>query len=101
MGLAMLGDKISAEQAAAWGLIWQCVDDADFVANVDTLAERLATSATRGLAEAKRAMYAGAATLEAQLDLERDIQRVLGRSDDYREGVSAFTAKRQPRFTGR
>jgi 2-(1,2-epoxy-1,2-dihydrophenyl)acetyl-CoA isomerase len=101
MGLAMLGDKLSAEQAAAWGLIWQCVDDADFVANVDTLAERLATSATRGLAEAKRAMYAGAATLEAQLDLERDIQRVLGRSDDYREGVSAFTAKRQPRFTGR
>ncbi len=48
MGLAMLGDKLSAEQAAAWGLIWQCVDDADFAASVDTLVERLATSATRG-----------------------------------------------------
>lgn len=101
MGLAMLGDKLSAEQAAAWGLIWQCVDDADFTPTVDALVERLATSATRGLAEAKRAMYAGAATLEAQLDMERDIQRVLGRSDDYREGVSAFTAKRPARFTGR
>jgi 2-(1,2-epoxy-1,2-dihydrophenyl)acetyl-CoA isomerase len=101
MGLAMLGDKLSAEQAAAWGLIWQCVDDADFAPSVEALVERLATSATRGLAAAKRALYAGAETLEAQLDMERDIQRVLGRSDDYREGVSAFAAKRQPRFTGR
>ncbi len=101
MGLAMLGDKLSAEQAAAWGLIWQCVDDADFAPSVEALVERLATSATRGLAAAKRAIYAGAETLEAQLDMERDIQRVLGRSDDYREGVSAFAAKRQPRFTGR
>ncbi len=101
MGLAMLGDKLSAEQAAAWGLIWQCVDDADFAPSVEALVERLATSATRGLAAAKRALYAGAETLEAQLDMERDIQRVLGRSDDYREGVSAFAAKRQARFTGR
>jgi 2-(1,2-epoxy-1,2-dihydrophenyl)acetyl-CoA isomerase len=101
VGLAMLGDKLSAEQAAAWGLIWQCVDDDKFAASVEALVQQLAAAATRGLAETKRTMYAGADTLEAQLDLERDIQRVLGRSDDYREGVSAFTAKRQPKFTGR
>jgi 2-(1,2-epoxy-1,2-dihydrophenyl)acetyl-CoA isomerase len=101
VGLTMLGDKVSAEQAAAWGLIWQCVDDDKFAASVEALVQQLATAATRGLAETKRAMYAGADTLEEQLDLERDIQRVLGRSDDYREGVSAFAAKRQPKFTGR
>jgi 2-(1,2-epoxy-1,2-dihydrophenyl)acetyl-CoA isomerase len=101
IGLAMLGDKLSAEQAAQWGLIWQCVDDDKFAPSVETLVQHLAASATRGLAETKRAIYAGADTLEAQLDLERDIQRVLGRSDDYREGVSAFGAKRPPRFTGR
>jgi 2-(1,2-epoxy-1,2-dihydrophenyl)acetyl-CoA isomerase len=101
IGLAMLGDKLSAEQAAVWGLIWQCVDDADFASSVEAHVQRLATAATRGLAETKRAMYAGADTLEEQLDLERDIQRVLGRSDDYREGVAAFATKRQPKFTGR
>jgi 2-(1,2-epoxy-1,2-dihydrophenyl)acetyl-CoA isomerase len=101
IGLAMLGDKLSAEQAAAWGLIWKCVDDAEFPATVEALVQQLSSAATRGLAATKRAIYAaGANTLEAQLDLERDVQRVLGKSADYREGVSAFGAKRQPRFTG-
>src|ERR1700687_1053821 len=101
IGLAMLGDKVSAEQAAAWGLIWKCVDDVEFPAAVEALVQQLSTAATRGLAATKRAIYAvGDTTLQAQLDLERDVQRVLGMSADYREGVSAFTAKRQPRFTG-
>jgi 2-(1,2-epoxy-1,2-dihydrophenyl)acetyl-CoA isomerase len=101
MGLAMLGDKFPAEQAAAWGLIWKCVDDADFAASVESLVQQLAAAATRGLAAIKQAIYASAEnTLEAQLDLERDLQRVLGRSDDYREGVAAFAAKRPPRFAG-
>src|ERR1700682_1052836 len=101
MGLAMLGDKLSAEQAAAWGLIWKCVDDAEFPASVEALVQQLSTAATRGLAATKQAIYAaGENTLEAQLDLERDVQRELGRSADYREGVSAFAAKRPPKFSG-
>src|SRR6266567_2644330 len=102
MALAMLGDKLPAEQAAAWGLIWKCVEDAELPREVDTLLEHLATAPTRGLAATKRAIYASAGnSLDAQLELERDIQRELGRSDDYREGVAAFTAKRAPRFAGK
>ena len=101
IGLAMLGDKLPADQAAAWGLIWKCVDDVEFPAAVEALVQQLSTAATRGLAATKQAIYAaGGNTLEAQLDLERDVQRVLGMSADFREGVSAFSAKRQPKFTG-
>jgi 2-(1,2-epoxy-1,2-dihydrophenyl)acetyl-CoA isomerase len=102
MGLAMLGEKLSAEQAAAWGLIWQCVDDAELAPTVDAMLQHFATAPTRGVAATKRALQLAAGnTLEAQLDVERDAQRELGRSDDYREGVSAFAAKRVPKFTGK
>ncbi len=102
MGLAFLGDKLSAEEAAEWGLIWQCVDDAQLPAVVDKLVQQLAQAPTRGLAAIKQALHAaGGNTLAAQLDLERDLQRTLGMSDDYREGVAAFTAKRPPHFSGR
>lgn len=100
-GLAMLGDKLSAEQAAAWGLILKCVDDEHFAAEVDALATRLASAPTRGLARTKRALLLSwTHTLDQQLDLERDLQRESGFSADYAEGVSAFLAKREPRFTG-
>ena len=102
MGLALLGDKLSAEQAAAWGLIWQCVDDAELPAAVDRLLTHLAAAPTRGLARTKQALYASPAkSLEAQLDLERDFMRELGGSDDYREGVAAFVGKRPAQFHGR
>lgn len=102
MGLAMLGDKLPAEQAEAWGLIWKCVDDAELAATVDALVARLAQAPTIGLAAIKRALYAADHnTLEQQLELERDLQRSLGYGDDYREGVAAFIAKRSPQFTGR
>ncbi len=102
MGLAMLGDRIPAEQAAAWGLIWKCVDDDQFVPAVDALVAQLAQSSTRGLAALKRAMHASAGNaLEQQLDLERDLQRELGFGPDYREGVAAFLGKRPPLFSGR
>ena len=99
--LAMLGDKLSAEQAAAWGLIWQCVDDDQLAAATDKLAHHFAQAPTLGLARTKQALQAsGLNTLEAQLNLERDLMRELGHSADYREGVAAFLAKRAPRFVG-
>ena len=102
MGLALLGDKLSAQQAADWGLIWKCVDDADLAPTVEALLAQLAQGPTQGLVATRRALHTGAAaTLETQLDLERDLQRELGYSADYREGVAAFLDKRPPRFTGK
>jgi len=100
-GLAMLGDKLSAEQAEQWGMIWKVVDDEALQDEALTLARHLATQPTRGLALIKRALHASADNdFDAQLDLERDLQRLAGRTDDYREGVSAFMNKRQPSFKG-
>ena len=102
LGLTLLGDKLSAEQAAQWGLIWRCVEDAEFSTVVDGLATQLAAAPTRGLARTKQALYEGwGRTLEQQLDIERDYQRELGYTADYAEGVAAFTQKRPPVFTGR
>jgi len=102
LGLSLLGDKLTAEQAAQWGLIWQCVEDAELPAVTEKLLAHFAQAPTRGLAAIKEALQASASnTLPAQLEVERDLQRDLGNGDDYREGVSAFAAKRPPRFTGR
>ena len=102
LGLMLLGDKVSGEQAAAWGLIWQCVDDALLVETVDALAQRLAQGPTRGLARTKEAIYGGwQHSLSEQLDVERDLQQELGRSADYAEGVAAFRDKRIAQITGR
>ena len=102
MGLALHGEKLSAEQAAAWGLIWKCVDDADLPEATEALLMQLAHRRRRGARRDQAAIYASAGrTLEAQLDVERDLQRELGFGDDYREGVAAFVDKRPPRFAGR
>lgn len=100
--LAMLGDKISAEQAAAWGMIWQCVDDEQLMDEALKLARHLASQPTAGLALIKRALNASMNnSFDEQLDLERDLQRLAGRTEDYREGVAAFIEKRKPEFKGR
>jgi 2-(1,2-epoxy-1,2-dihydrophenyl)acetyl-CoA isomerase len=102
MGLALLGEKLSAEQAAQWGLIWKCVEDVELASLVDALARQLAVAPTLGIARTKQAMYGGwSRTLEQQLDVEREYQRELGHTADYAEGVAAFGEKRPPRFVGR
>jgi 2-(1,2-epoxy-1,2-dihydrophenyl)acetyl-CoA isomerase len=101
MGLALLGDRLSAEQAANWGLIWKCVDDDQLAAETEALARHFAQAPTTGLARTKQALYASATnTLPQQLDLERDLMRELGMTHDYREGVAAFTERRPPQFRG-
>jgi 2-(1,2-epoxy-1,2-dihydrophenyl)acetyl-CoA isomerase len=101
MGLAMLADKLPAEKAEAWGLIWQAVDDAELTSTVDKLAAQLAQMPTRALVATRLALHAAPNhTLEQQLNMEAGFMRELGWRDDFKEGVAAFQQKRAPKFTG-
>jgi 2-(1,2-epoxy-1,2-dihydrophenyl)acetyl-CoA isomerase len=102
MGLAMTGERLSAEEAERCGVIWKCVADGELLPEAEKLALALAQGPTRTLGLIKKAVYSSTGnSLEAQLDVERDLQREVGKGEDYREGVAAFREKRAPKFTGK
>ncbi len=102
LGMMLLGEPLPAATAAEWGLIWKVVDDEKLMSEARVLATKLAQGPTIGLGLIKEALNRSlVSTLDAQLDSERDLQRIAATSADFREGVTAFLEKRPARFTGR
>lgn len=100
--MMMLGEKISGDQAADWGMIYKCVDDADLTDEVHALADRLAHGPTVAYATMRRTILTALEQgLANTLQAEAEGQRVAGSSDDAREGGVAFLQKRKPEFCGR
>jgi 2-(1,2-epoxy-1,2-dihydrophenyl)acetyl-CoA isomerase len=98
-GMGLLGDDIPAIQAKEWGLIWDYYPDNQFMEETLKIANRLADGAIKGLkAVSKAHNKALSGTLSEQLDHERDTQRVLLDSQEFKEGVGAFLSKRKPNF---
>ncbi len=99
MALAMTGDKLSADKAKEWGLIWDVAEDS--VAAALAFAERLAVMPTKALVATRQLLRdAGTRSFTQHLDTERDTQSAMGRTHDYIEGVNAFLQKRAPEFKG-
>lgn len=102
MGLALLGETLTGEQAAEWGLIWKAYKPGELMMEAEALAAHLASQPTEGLTLIKRAIRASFSNpLNEHLQLERDSMQAAGRTRDYREGVTAFMEKRSPKFEGR
>ena len=102
MGQSLFADKVSADEAAAQGLIWASVPDAKFAAEWRARAEHLAKGPTKAYGAIKRAIRESLVNdLDAQLDLEATLQARMGETRDFREGVMAFLEKRSAKFEGR
>ena len=100
--LALTAEPLPADKAAEWGLIWECVDDEGLMPRAEALARAFADGPSTAYALTKQAIHAASTnSLDQQLDLERQLQREAGWSDDYREGVSAFLQKRPANFRAR
>jgi 2-(1,2-epoxy-1,2-dihydrophenyl)acetyl-CoA isomerase len=96
----MFGEKLSAERAAEWGLIWECVDDDMLLGKVHEYARQLASGPTRAFAAVKRIYNAPTGTLAEQMHVEAVTQGELADSQDFAEGVTAFLQKRTAQFKG-
>ena len=102
LGLALTGEPLAAEQAEQWGLIWKAVDDEALDAEVDAIAQKLASLPPLGLAAIKDMIRTSwQYSLDEELERQAGAMRRLGFTQDYREGVAAFLEKRTPNFTGR
>ena len=102
LGLALTGEPLPAEKAADWGLIWKAVEDDTLDAEVDAIADKLASLPPLGLAATKEMIRSSwQYSLDEELDRQAGAMRRLGFTEDYREGVAAFLEKRPARFSGR
>lgn len=102
LGLTMLAEKLPAETAAEWGLIWQCVEDAELMPSAMKVATKFANGPTVGLAQIRKLVRQSATNgLDAQLEAERESQVIAGRTRDFIEGVTAFLQKRPAKFSGK
>ncbi len=100
-GLAMLGERLCADTAAEWGLIWRCVDDENLQEEAQKMARYFASQPTRALGRIKKLLHESSTnTLYEQTELEKEAMQELGQSEDYREGVAAFKEKRPAVFKG-
>jgi 2-(1,2-epoxy-1,2-dihydrophenyl)acetyl-CoA isomerase len=100
--LALLGEKLPAEKAAHWGMIWACVADEDLQAEALQIAKRMAALPAHAIAETRALLDAAETnTLSQQLKLERERQAVLIDGESFAEGVRAFVERRKPVFRGR
>jgi len=100
--MMMLGEKIGAEQAEAWGLIYRAVDDDALLSEARALAEKLANGPTLALATMKRTIVTALdGTLPEVFIAEAEGQRLAGASEDAREGGLAFLEKRKAQFKGK